>query len=366
MRKTQSRPDRKRVYLFTAIGVILAAAVLFAVYRLAPSWENDNADVAETVDANTTRLARVTYNGKQYIENTSVTTLLLLGIDKDRQTETQFVGDYRNGGQADFIMLMVIDNDNHTVRRLQIDRDSVTQVPYLSIMGKDMGTREWYIALAHAFGKTPEDNNRNTAQAVTNLFVCAYEQLYPQAGENAAGIKKLMANLPDIDMCASLNMNGIGPFTDALGGVTVTIEDDFSGTTKNYQIGEKVTLRGAEAESYVRIRHALGEGTNEERMKNRQRAYMTAAQSQLLKKAGEDSNFLNTLFEDLIHGGYLVTDFNAGRLIVEISDALNYEIYPIEYIDGTHSVETNGYVRFDPDPVWLTEWVLRTYYNEKK
>ena len=336
------------------------------------NWESaDEKPVIESteqVDENTTRLARLTYNGKSYIENSSVSTLLVLGVDKDVEGNTSMIGDYRNGGQADFIMLIVIDSENKTVRRLQIDRDSVTQVPYLDVMGRDRGTREWYIALAHNFGKTPLENNRNTAQAVKNLFSGAYEELYTEESVNASALKKLLANPIRIDMCASLYMDGIALFNDSLGGVTVEIIDDLSNTDMPYKIGDIVTLQGAEAETYVRTRQYVGEGTNEERMKNRQRGYMASALEKITTLSKQDTNFLSSLYNTLTDGGYLITDFSLSRLVNELAAALNYEVGAIEYIEGEHTRTTTGdkiYNEFHPDAAWLTNWVLSAFYTER-
>lgn len=368
MSKSGKRLSKNQILLRTAIALALIVVALFAVDRLAPYLEEQKEEPLEQVNENTTRLARFNYDGTNYIENSNLTTLLLLGVDKDIDANATLVGDYRNGGQSDFIMLIVIDNANKTVKRLQIDRDTVTQVPYLDVMGKDRGTREWYITLAHNFGKTPLDNNRNTAQAVRNLFQGAYEELYTEDSANAAALKKLISNPIRIDMCASLYMNGIAEFNDAIGGVTVVIEDDLENTGLPYKIGDTVTLYGAEAESYVRMRQNVGEGTNEERMKKRQRAYMASALEQIVKKSKEDASFLNKLFEVLANGNYLVSDFNVARLVNELSPALDYEISAIEYIDGTHSRNYLGgkeYNQFNPDPNWLARWMLNTYYIAK-
>ena len=368
MSKSTKRLSKNQILLRTAIALIVIVLALFAIDRLAPYFEEQSEEPLEQVDENTTRLARFNYDGKNYIENANITTLLLLGVDKDLDANATLVGDYRNGGQSDFIMLIAIDNANKTVKRLQIDRDTVTQVPYLDVMGKDRGTREWYITLAHSFGKTPLDNNRNTVEAVKNLFQGAYETLYTEDNRNAQALKKLIANPIRVDMCASLYMDGISVFNDAIGGVTVVIEDDLENTGLSYAIGETVTLRGDEAENYVRMRQNVGEGTNEERMKKRQRAYMASALEQIIQKSREDAAFLNNLFDALLNGNYLVSDFSVARLVNELSPALDYEISPIEYIDGTHSrniMAGKEYNQFNPDANWLTQWILNTYYIVK-
>ncbi len=371
MKKANKHLSNKQILLRAVIGLALAAVLLYVAYQLAEKWEHGEeapiVEQSEQADQNTAALARFVYDGKSYIENSSVSTLLLLGVDKDLESSNG-LGKYRNGGQADFVMLLVMDSENKTVRRLQIDRDSVTQVPYLDVLGRDRGTREWYLTLSHNFGETPLENNRNTAQAVKNLFNGAYETLYTEDGTNASALRKLMANPVRIDMCASLYMDGIAELNDALGGVTVEIIDDLSNTDLPYQIGETVTLHGNEAEKYVRTRQKVGEGTNVERMKNRQNAYMASALEKIVTLTRQDANFLSDLYTTLTEGNYLVTDFSLTRLVNELAAALNYEIDPIEYIEGYHTRSTvgdNTYNAFHADAGWLTNWVLSTYYTQR-
>ena len=62
---------------------------------------------------------------------------------------------------------------------------------------------------------------------------------------------------------------------DMVGGVTVTIEDDFSEVDPTLKMGETVTLMGEHAENYVRQRKEVADGRNESRMQ-RQSSYEEA------------------------------------------------------------------------------------------
>ena len=63
------------------------------------------------------------FQGDTYYKKTGLTTLLLMGIDRD-STGEQFM--YRDGGQADFLLLLVIDHDGNVVRQLQVNRDTMS------------------------------------------------------------------------------------------------------------------------------------------------------------------------------------------------------------------------------------------------
>mgnify|MGYP000585160404 FL=1 len=69
-------------------------------------------------------------------------------------------------------------------------------------------------------------------------------------------------------------MDAVPILNDLLGGVEVTVLDDFSGIDDTLIKGETVTLHGDHALTYVRERYGLEDSSNSTRMV-RQRQYMT-------------------------------------------------------------------------------------------
>ena len=374
--RMRRRWSNRRIIFISIAAVLVIAAGLFAFSEFHPL---DKTEPEERIplDQSTVRFDKLVYNGVTYVENPNVTTLLLLGIDRDVADNGKVstnAGDFRNGGQADFIMLVVIDDTHKTIRRLQIDRDTMTEVPYYSVLGKPLGTRKWQIALAHSMGSDKQENNQNTITALQNLFNGALDTEM----ESGALVALIYDGALDVDMCAALYLEGIAKFNDALDGVEVLIEDDFA--SADMPVGETVPLNGAQAETFVRARSRIGGGTNVERMR-RQQVYMSAALDKILSQSKQDSAFLGRLLDMLEGDHLLVCDFKSARLINEVNKAINYEIRPIEYLNGTSTLvsvpvyepveggepeqvtlvesEEN---EFYPDEVYLTEWVLDAFY----
>ena len=73
------------------------------------------------------QLKVVEWNGVKYREKPKITTILLCGIDKPDAVENADANDYRNGGQADFIMLVAIDHTDKKIKNMieDLDRDTV-------------------------------------------------------------------------------------------------------------------------------------------------------------------------------------------------------------------------------------------------
>ncbi|MEG0901177.1 MAG: LCP family protein, partial [Clostridia bacterium] len=107
------------------------------------------------------------------------------------------------------------------------------------------------ICLSHGFGDGGAQSAKLTQQAVQTL-------LY--------GI--------DIDFYIAMDMDAITTLNELVGGITVTLEEDFTAIDPTMVKGTTLTLHGMQAEHYVRGRTTVGDGTNESRMK-RQAAYLT-------------------------------------------------------------------------------------------
>ena len=280
----------------------------------------------------------VTVDGKEYIENNKLTTILLMGVDKsEERSRNDRPGSFRSGGQADFLLLVVIDSKHETLTPIQIDRDTMAEITILGVLGNPAGTREGHICLAHSYGDGKEQSGMLTAEAVSRLF---------------QGVK--------IDFFVAMNMDGIINFNEALGGVTVTLEDDFSALDPSMKPGETLTLRGKQSEYYVRTRMSIGVGTNEARMK-RQDSYMSAARAIIDEKMRENANFIGNLFDAV--SDYLTTDMRRGRMINEAYWSRNYERKGIITPPGEHTIGESGFMEFRPDEQELLRIVLDVFYE---
>ena len=296
--------------------------------------EDQETEQRGTVSANFYQDEMIEVNGQKYAEKKKLLPILLIGYDK---SENSAGYGYRNGGQSDFMLLLVLDEDSKTIHRLQLERDTMTEVKVLSVLGKDAGTNTLQLCLSHGYGNVPAECNERTVSAVSHLL---------------HGI--------DLDLYVAFNIDAIPVLNDAIGGVDVLIEDDFSETDPVLKMGETVHLEGKHGTSYVRARMSVGSGTNEERMR-RHRTYLQAVETKFTSLLKGSASFVNTFFSMV--DPVLESNLSRGRMINEVNRAKDYDILPVETFPGEYKIGHDGYMEFHPDTDSILSWVLSTFYT---
>ena len=276
----------------------------------------------------------ITWNGVTYTSKQRVEAYLLMGIDVTGPVVSS-PGNY-NGGQADAQFLLVLDNEAQTWQMLRLNRDSMVDVPVLDLKGEITGYEYQQLALAHAYGDGTNNSCQNTVDAVSML----------------------LGDAP-IDGYAALNMDGIAPFNDAIGGVTVTIRSDFTAVDPTLVEGETITLKGQQAMEFVRTRKDVDDQTNLARME-RQRVYLEAMKPQLLALTDEQILQAVEAVSD-----YLVSNIDS-QTVLELAKKLkNYQELPELTIDGTNTIE-DEHVAYILDEDSLQQVILQLFYQKQE
>ena len=159
-------------------------------------------------------------------------------------------------------MVVVLDNANRTWQMLQLNRDSIVQVPVRGVQGDIIAYEDEQLALAYYYGDGREASCENTVLTVSMLL----------DGQT-------------IDGYAAVNMDAVGIITDMVGGVTLTVTSDFSAIDPTLVEGETITLYGDQALTYVRSRYNIDDETNLARMA-RQRQYLAALKKSCASRTG--------------------------------------------------------------------------------
>ena len=264
-----------------------------------------------------------------------LTNLLLIGVDWAEMNSPAASGRY--AGQADFLLLLTFDKKNRTISTLQIDRDTMTDIRVYGPFGDYTGIRETQICLSHAYGATAVENCENTVWAAS----------------------RLLGNIP-VDGYLALDMSAITALNDALGGVTVTLEEDFSALDPQMVRGATITLQGKQAETFVRGRTGVGDGTNAARMK-RQKAFMQKAGDLIAEGLERDSGFAGTLLDAL--SGHMTMNVTRGWLINKAYESSGYRRTETRTLDGAHALGADGFTEFRADTDALNDLLTASFFE---
>lgn len=277
----------------------------------------------------------ITRDGVDYFPRQDITVMLVMGIDEFGAVESS--GESYNSGAADMVTLLIFDEKNEQTRILCLNRDTMLNVSVLGINGQKAGTTFAQLAIAHTYGSGLEDSCENTRDTVSDF-------LY--------GI--------NIDHYVSANMDAINLMNDAVGGVTVYVEDDFSAVDPTITKGE-VTLRGQQAINFVRTRKNLGDQLNISRME-RHKTYASGFMEAFRDKMDEGEEFALTLYEEI--SPYIVTDCSVTVLTSMMERYADYEIVEIVSPTG-RNLMGEKYFEFHVDSEQLDELILRLFYEVK-
>lgn len=264
-----------------------------------------------------------------------LTNLLLIGVDWAEMDSPAASGRY--AGQADFLLLLTFDKKNRTISTLQIDRDTMTDIRVYGPFGDYTGIRETQICLSHAYGATAAENCENTVWAAS----------------------RLLGNIP-VDGYLALDMSAITALNDALGDVTVTLEEDFSALDPQMVRGATIALQGKQAETFVRGRTGVGDGTNAARMK-RQKAFMQKAGDLIAEGLERDSGFAGTLLDAL--SGHMTMNVTRGWLINKAYESSGYRRTETRTLAGTHALGADGFTEFRADTDALNDLLTASFFE---
>ena len=278
----------------------------------------------------------ISYNGKNYKYNPNLKIYLIMGIDKEGAV-TQ-AEDGVSGGQSDAMFLLVVDAENEQVKLISINRNTMTKIAMYDKDGNEVGETTAQICTQHGFGDGMKLSCSRTVTAVANLFY----------------------NLP-IDGYFALNMDGIGPLNDAIGGVEVEVLDDLDYPNRDVKLkkGDTVTLKGNEAYCYLRGRDINDFDSATDRLR-RQEQYIV----NFLNKLKSQSYGSAVLAEDMYSAveDYLVTDLDFETLADSLVD-YDFSEDEMYTIPGKTS-QGEEFEEFNVDEDEFYDMIINIFYNE--
>lgn len=277
-----------------------------------------------------------------YGSDHEIDTYLFMGTDYSGNE--QGTGEEYRGTMADFLMLVTVDHTDQSYAYIELNRDTMTEVVLLQTDGADGASAILQLCTAHWYGGNRKASCKNTVRAVSDLF----------------------GGLP-IDEYYELNMTGIPAINHALGGVEVTIEDDFSQSDPSLVMGETINLSDEQAYHFLHDRMNVGDGENTSRMR-RQQAYMSGMFEKIHNMQKEDDQFVIDLLQDLSDYSVSSMDFNQIGGVIRNVQGYHYDgRYTIDGETGLGQALGDGldHTEFYMDEADKLEKLTQIYHLQK-
>lgn len=347
MSKKQSEPQstnkKKRAIIITISSILLVILVIVGtIFSLLEIGKNKllNQGSGSIVLPNTenTDSKNIIYNGKKYKYNENVTSILLMGVDTEKMADSASQT-YGENGQADLLVLISLDTTNGKMKAIQISRDTMVDINLFSENGQYIGVSNKQICLSYAYGDGREKSCENTVKSVS----------------------RLLYGMP-INSYVSIDIDSISILNDAVGGVTLTLDEDFNHKYFKAKKGETVTLKGQNVLRYIRARDKDDIEANNVRMR-RQKNYMYAFYKQMIAMTKKDITTPIKLYRKI--SNHSITNLSIADITYLTKCILmNRENDSIKFssILGD-TVAGEKYVEFYPDQDKLYELIVNTFYT---
>lgn len=273
----------------------------------------------------------VTLDGVTYRRRRDLKTVLFLGVDNTHlvEGEGELIG---NNGRADAIMLFILDPITETTQTLAISRDTMAQVDAYKGNGDYAFSVPMQITMQYSYG----NSDRRSCFLMERT------------------VSRLLYNVP-ITGSLALKMDGIPLIVEELGGITLTLPEDYTYIEPEYVAGAQITLDGPAAEEFVRNRDISVFGSAEQRLA-RDTWFMHALFDQLTAKGGlaQTMEHLLDTAQDSIE-----TDLDAETLQMLASYDMLDET---QKVPGS-SVAGEAHDEYHVDEAALQEMVIGLFYE---
>lgn len=323
---------RRRIkVLIVVVALVLVGIALYSGLQMLESTVLRKGETVEETQPSKT----VTSDGIDYFPRQDITTLLIMGIDETGPVRDSM--SYNNEGESDVVLLAIFDDTEKTYNVVALNRDTMVELPILGLGGKRAGTKVAQLALAHTYGSGLHDSCENVKETITALLGGDF-----------------------IDYYLSMNMDAIPILNDAVGGVSVTVTDDFGEVDTGIHVGE-MTLQGQQALNFVQIRKDVGTQMNVSRME-RQKEYMYGFVEALDSKLENSSSFVFETYESV--SPYIVSDCSVNTLSLLVSRFSEYEMDDVITPEG-ENIMGDGFMEFYLDKEQFEELILGLFYSPK-
>ena len=325
-RMKRRRRIRALVIVLLVIGAIAAAGWGFVNHSVSQGKKKIEEKTEKVIKA---KGDTITYNGKKYALNKHMATVAFIGFD-NRATD-----DGAKEGQSDTVMVVALNTDTGEARGIVIPRDSMVAVDTYA-GGSFSGQVTEQLCLQFAYGTDGDSSSALTAAAAS----------------------RVLDNIP-VDYYYTLNIEGVAPINDSIGGVTLVPTQSVPGTS--VVEGQETTLFGKTAEKYVQWRDTTNLTSSLDRTA-RQVSYVQAFASKVLSSAKSDPAMLINLYKTM--GDYTWTNLGLDEFSYLATTMLEHGLTSFDVVTLQGAMQQGDtFAEFYLDQDNVKQTVVDTFYH---
>ena len=330
--KRRRRGSKGRVRRRILIGLSVVLVLLAVAAGGAFAWWRHSVEAGRLALTQATRDkaddGTIEYDGKRYRLNEDVVSVCFLGYDGNGNQPGK-------GGQCDSIVVLAFNTKTGEVKGISIPRDSMVTVDAYSGESYAGQTTE-QICLQYSYG----DGGHRSSELTANT------------------VSRVLYGVP-ITYYLTLDIDGIGPMNNAVGGVALTPQ--VSVPMYSIVAGQELRLSGKQAEGYVRHRDDSATGSVDR--SKRQVQYIQAFATQVLARAKQNPASLMDLFNQAQR--YIYTNLGVDEFSYLADQVLAHGVSSLEItsLEGEAKLGTS-FSEFYLDSDSVQKAVVDTFYTE--
>lgn len=337
------KKKRKKMSIAAKLAIALLVIILAFVTVVAGTFfylEHRGKGDLTNVSTQTNYEEVIEYNGHKYVYNKDIVSMAFIGVDKRELGSDGTIG---TAGQADTDIVLTVDTNTGKAKVIAIPRDTMVDVDLYSENGIFLRTENMQLCLSYAYG----DGMASSAQNVTT------------------SISRILYNVP-INKYFVLDLDGIAPINDAIGGVTVESLFDFDNL--GIKKGDTIHLTGDMTETYVRRRDMNTVDASLNRTE-RQIQYIKAFAAQALPAVINDFSTVSRLYNTASSYSSTNMDLSNVTYLATVLLSKGINSFDTETLQGDMKLSDktdnkNVYAEFHIDEDAVLETVLDTFYTQ--
>lgn len=343
--KSHRKKKKKKMPIAARIAIAVLAIILVLIVGVFGSFfflEHQGKSNLTNVEKQTNYEEKISYNGHDYVYNDNIVSIAFIGVDKrELGLENGAVG---TAGQADATIVITVDTSTGKAKVLAIPRDTMVEVEIYSDSNEFLRNEEMQLCLSYAYGNGTDTSAENVTTSLS----------------------RILYNVP-INKYFALDLNGIAPINDAIGGVTV--ESLYDLPKQGIKKGDKVHLIGDLTEAYVRTRDMNTVNASLNRTA-RQVQYIKAFAAQLAPAVINDFSVVSRLYSTATDYSTTNISLSDATYLASLLISKNITDFETVTIEGEMKASTKQdyadfvYAEFYPDEDALMQTVLDTFYTQ--